>query len=943
MATNFPFQPSQLSEAVKRTLRQGLAVLMLGMVSCSLTGIHAQSVVNPTTGDGICQLGTLDLTTVTYFDDSGKTAVRADKNTLGGALVIKGTTYESGVGTHADSKFVVKVNGATKFHAVLGIDDGADNKADHGIVDYTLTTYDSDRKQTVKAQGTITRSEANAATVDIDLAGSVYLVINFDKGAQAWADHVDLGNAYFTYSGTAPELIRESGMWADASTTVSIPKAEEGLENIPLSSLEVSKTTCGWANHEPKANVSIDGNPLTIGGVTYTSGIGTHGPSKVIVKLNGSVTAFHAVLGLDDETNGRGNFDYLVYLKGEDGSSKVEARGTINSTNRSADIDVDVNGWKYLYLETTNGSDNGNASDHVDWANAYLVFQDQNSTRPCIVSEEEISSKLACATTVFSQPGVRFMHKIKATDPNAKLSVSNLPEGLTWNAKRNIVEGIAGEEGHYTYDINIELDGETTTEPVDFTISKDLQHPVPFMGWLSWNAVQNEVSETIVKQVTDLLIDKGLYDCGWNTVMMDDWWHAQTRAADGSPQPDQKRFPNGLEPVSEYVHSKGMKFGLYTDAADRTCAGAFGSYGKEDIDARTYAKWKIDVVKCDYCNAPDDVETAKNRYKALADAFKNAGYGTMLYICEWGVREPWKWGAEVGGRCWRVSQDVRDCWAGSGTGVGVIQSIRDMKNLSAYQGVNRFNDADMLCTGLHAKGKSSNDLCGGTGPGMTQDEYRTQFALWCMWSSPMALSFDPRSKYITEDDYAIMRNKELIALNQDRMGQQADLISDKGSMVVFAKDCENGDVAISVSNLTTIKKNFTFDFSQIPALDPNAEYVVRDLWEGTELAETAKGSLTTSVKTHATKVFRLSLKKTDGIASPLSSKGFSITPANGQISISMPKTAGLDKRILVSDTEGRVLKSFNTKSESEKLDMDKGTYVVNVTCHAQSASSKVML
>lgn len=933
----------QWPESMKRTLRQGFAVLMLGMATCSFTGLHAQAVVTPTTGDGICPLGSLDLTTVTYFDDNGKTAVRADQNTLGGALVIKGTTYESGVGTHADSKFVVKVNGATKFHAVLGIDDGADLKDAHGIVDYTLTTYDKDRKLTVKSQGTITRSATEATPVDIDLTGSVYLVMNFDKGAQAWADHVDLGDAYFTYSGTAPELITESSMWADPSTMVSIPKAEAGLENIPLSSLDVSKCTSGWSGHDPKANKSVDGNSLIIDGITYTSGIGTHGPSKVIIKLNGSVTAFHAVLGLDDETKGKGNFDYLVYLKGEDGSTKEEARGTINSTNKKVNVDVDVNGWKYLYLETSNGSDGNNSNDHVDWANAYLVFQDQNSTRPRIVSEEEVNSKLACATTVFSQPGVRFMHKIRATNPDAKLSVSNLPEGLTWNAKRNIVEGIAGEEGHYTYDINIDVEGDRSTEQVDFTISKDLQHPVPFMGWLSWNAVQNEISEDIVKKATDLLIEKGLYDCGWNTVMMDDWWHAKTRAADGSPRPDQTRFPNGLEPVSEYVHSKGMKFGLYTDAANATCAGAFGSYGSEDIDARTYAKWKIDVVKCDYCNAPDDVETAKKRYKTLADAFKNAGYGTMLYICEWGVREPWKWGAEVGGRCWRVSQDVRDCWYGSGTGVGVVQSIRDMKNLSAYQGVNRFNDADMLCTGLHAKGKSSNDLCGGTGPGMTQDEYRTQFALWCMWSSPMALSFDPRSTFITEDDYAIMRNKELIALNQDRMGQQADLISESSTMVAFAKDCENGDVALSVTNLSTAKKDFTFDFSQIPALDPNAEYVVRDLWEGTELAETAKGSLSTSVKKHATKVFRLSLKKTDAISSPLSAKGFSINPSKGMISISMPKTVGLDKRILVSDTEGRVLKSFNTKNETEKLNMGKGTYVVNVTCKAQSTSSKVVL
>ena len=926
-----------------------LAAVALIVASCCTMSLRAQTVA-PTTGEGICQLSTLDLTTATCFDDNGKTAVRADHNTLGGNLVIKGTTYESGVGTHADSKMVVKVNGATRFHAVLGIDDGADQKPDHGIVNYTFTTYAADKQATELAKGTIARDDAEATTIDIDLSGSVYLVINFDKGAQAWADHVDLGDAYFRYADTAPELISESQMWKDSGSgsgdadAVQIPAAAQGLENIPLSSLDLTKTVSGWSGHPAQANQSIDGNPITISGTKYASGVGTHGPSQIIVKLNGSVTDFHAVLGLDDETGTSGAFDYKVTLKSEDGTAKVMAQGTIRSTHRSANIHVDVNGWKYLYLETTNGTDGNNTSDHVDWANAYLVFQDQNSTRPCTVSEEEAGSRLACATTVFSQPGVRFMHKIRAANPDAKLSVSHLPEGLKWNEKRNIVEGIAGEEGHYTYEVNIEIDGKTTTEPVDFTISKNLQHPVPFMGWLSWNAVQSEVSESIVKQVTDLFIEKGLYDCGWNTVMMDDWWHAPTRAADGSPQPDPKRFPNGLEPVSEYVHGKGMKFGLYTDAATKTCAGAFGSYGSETIDAQTYAKWKIDVVKCDYCNAPDDVETAKKRYKALADAFQEAGYGTMLYICEWGVREPWKWGAEVGGRCWRISQDVRDCWTGSGTGVGVVQSIRDMKNLSAYQGVNRFNDADMLCTALHAKGKSSNDLCGGTGPGMTQDEYRTQFALWCMWSSPMALSFDPRSKYITDDDYAIMKNRELIALNQDRMGQQADLIAEKNGMVAFAKDLENGDVALSVTNTGGTVRNFTFDFSQIPALCADSEYVARDLWKGEQIDTLVKGRLSTRVRSHATQVYRLSLnKKATGISSPLSQKGFSIQPSKGQIAIHMPSTEGLGKRILVSDTEGRVIRSVSTNAKVEKLKLPAGTYVVNVVCQAQTVSRKVVL
>ena len=723
---------------------------------------------------------------------------------------------------------------------------------------------------------------------------------------------------------------------------VTLPQAPTGMEHIPLSSLDLSKTSCGWEGHSAQANKSIDGNPIRIDGKEFASGVGTHGPSKIIIKLNGSCTDFHAVVGIDDEINDYGNFDYKVTLEAEDGTKQVTHSGTISREGtKSAAIDVDVNGWKYLHLETTNGELN-NWSDHVDWANAYFVYQFQNSTPPCIVSETELSSKVACATTVFSQPGVRFMHKIRSTDPNAKLSVSNLPEGLKWNAKRNLVEGIAGKEGRYTYQINVTSDGQTETKDVDFTISSNLQHPVPFMGWISWNSVQSEVSEDIVKKVVDLFEEKGLYDCGWNMVMMDDWWHAPERAAGGAPQPDPKRFPNGLEPVSDYVHSHGMKFGIYTDAAETTCAGAFGSFGKEKIDAEYYAKWKVNVVKCDYCNAPDDVETAKARYKALADALKEAGYGTMLYICEWGVREPWKWGAEVGGTCWRVSLDVLDCWSGIAPGVGVIQSINAMKGLSAYQGVNRFNDADMLCTGLHARGKASNDLCG-SGAGMTMDEYRTQFALWCMWSSPMALSFDPRSQYLTDADFAIMTNRELIALNQDRMGQQADLITDKNNWVVFAKDCENGDIALSVTNMSSKIRKYTFDFSQIPALSMDSTYTVRDLWEGKEI-DPAKGSFTVPVKKHATQVFRLSPKHMlDGVKSPLSAKGFSVRPSKGGVSVEMPATASMAKRILVSDMSGCVVKILNTTSEQATLPLAEGAYVVNVSCSAQVTSSKVLV
>lgn len=929
---------------MKQLLRNVSALVALVVVSVlGIVDAKAET-ITPPTGNDVCLLSSLDLTTVTYFNDDNKNKVYADKATFGTPLIIAGNTYTTGVGTHAPSKFVVKVNGAKSFHAIFGIDAAAPTQAKHGIVDYTVTTYNSSKQATTVKSGTITVNDATGTTIDVDLTGAVYLILNFDKGEEAWGDHVDLGDAYFKYAGTAPQLINESDMWQEGSNVVTIPDAPLGQEYIRLSSLEIEKTKCGWENHTPKKDKSIDGNNITIGGKVYESGVGTHGPSQIIIKLNGSVTDFYTVLGVDDEVKEAGNFDYHVYVKAEGGATEDVAKGTINRfSNQSVDIHADnLSGWKYLYLETSNGTDGTNTCDHIDWANAYLVFQDQNSTRPCIVSAEELTTKLACATTVFSQPNVRFMQKVRSTVTGAQLSVSNLPAGLTWNAARNIVEGVVAEEGVYTYQINVTVDGETTSEDVTLTVSSSLQHPVPFMGWLSWNSVQGNISQKIIEQAVELFQNKGLYECGWNHIMMDDLWQG-TRKADGTPQPNASRFPNGLKTVADYVHKNGMKFGLYTDAADRTCAGAFGSYGYEEIDAKTYAEWGVDVVKCDYCYAPDDVETAKKRYKALADAFAAVGNNTMLYICEWGVREPWKWGAEVGGRCWRISQDVRDCWTGSGSGVGVVQSIEAMKNLSAYQGVNRFNDSDMLCTGLHATGKSSNDLCGGTGAGMTDDEYATQFALWCMWSSPMALSFDPSKNTLTDADFKLLRNKELIALNQDRMGQQGDLISEADNLVVFAKDCENGDVALSVTNMSSSEKQATFDFAAIPALDPTKTYTVRDVMENAEAGE-ATGTFTTNVRKHATRVFRLAEKKVvDGIASTVSAKDFSIVAGKNCVKISMPETAGLAKRILMSDFEGRVVSGLNTTADKAKVALAKGTYLVTVVCNAHARTMKVQI
>ncbi len=474
----------------------------------------------------------------------------------------------------------------------------------------------------------------------------------------------------------------------------------------------LEKAICGWQTN--RKDRSIGGRPIQVGGVRYASGV---------------------------------RYD--------------DAEGIA--------VEVDCKGWKYLLLETF-GAEGGTESDHVDWTNAYFEYHEQNSTPPVIVSAEEISAKLACATVLFSQPGGRYMHKIRTLSPEARVVVEDLPAGLKWNSERKLVEGVVTDEGEYTYIAKVILDGRTFEEPIKLTVSSRLQQPVPFMGWLSWNVVQGDISERVIRKVADAFHSQGLYEAGDKYLCIDDLWHADQRAADGRPLPHADKFPNGIKAAADYVHAKGLKFGIYSDAAEKTCAGRFGSYGNEEVDARTYAEWGVDLLKYDYCGAPADRESAEKRYKAMGDALRATGRDILFYMCEWGAREPWKWGVNTGATTWRCTYDTRDGWNGEHGGIGIVQSVEGMKDLWPYSGPNRFNDADMMCVCIHGTGKSSNDLVAGK-PGMTQTEYRTQFALWCMWSSPLTLSFD-LTKKISKDDLAIMTHRELIAINQDRMGNR---------------------------------------------------------------------------------------------------------------------------------------------------------------------------
>ena len=488
-----------------------------------------------------------------------------------------------------------------------------------------------------------------------------------------------------------------------------------------------------------------------------------------------------------------------------------------------------------------------------------ILAEKENATAGNTVFPSIQDTELYFSDQVYSAPGRAFMQRIKTVPADAPIVVSGLPEGLQWNADLRRVEGRVMTPGTYQYTVNLILsdqaDSALIPHNVTLTVHNRYADSRPVMGWISWNVVEGDISDKVVRETAYQMEQLGLQKAGYDHLIIDDLWHAAKRNNDGTPKEDPTKFPHGIKSTVDYVHSKGLKFGIYSDAAEKTCAGAFGSFGYEKVDAEQYAQWGIDLLKYDYCHAPEDKNEAEFRYRMMGDALRTSGRDIKLYICEWGVRKPWKWGAETGASMWRCTYDTRDCWNGKPGGIGVLQSIEQMKDLWPYGGIHRYNDADMMCVGIHGKGKSSSDLCA-TGPGMTQDEYRTQFALWCMWSSPLLLSFD-LNQPLSADDRALITNQDLIAINQDEMAQPAEFLGQEGDLYYFQKPLSNGDVAIAITNVGEKKQNFHLEFERFSLAKGIRTFKVRDCQERSDVGA-IRGGFDTGVRSHATLVFRLS-------------------------------------------------------------------------------------
>jgi alpha-galactosidase len=345
----------------------------------------------------------------------------------------------------------------------------------------------------------------------------------------------------------------------------------------------------------------------------------------------------------------------------------------------------------------------------------------------------------------------------------------------------------------------------------------------PPMGWNSWNKFGCNVSDEMIRGMADAMVKSGMKDAGYQYVVIDDCWQVE-RDKEGNIVPDAKRFPGGIKPLADYVHSLGLKFGIYSDAGSKTCAGRPGGLGHEYQDALKYAAWGVDYLKYDWCHTT--TQDAKASYANIRQALEAAGRPIVLSICEWGSHLPWLWGAEVGGNLWRTTGDISDKWQskkkwpdGSCCELGVADIVDLQVGLYSFAGPGHWNDPDMLEVG---------------NGGMTETEYRSHFSLWAILAAPLIAGNDLRD--MKPEIQQILTNKEVIAVNQDTLGREGRRVHKDGDLEVWAKQLKDGGRAVILFNRSASEQNVAVAWEDIGYPD-HLSAAVRDLWQKKELGK----------------------------------------------------------------------------------------------------------
>lgn len=504
------------------------------------------------------------------------------------------------------------------------------------------------------------------------------------------------------------------------------------------------------------------------------------------------------------------------------------------------------------------------------------------SSRPEIAHYDPFAGRprINGAARIGVRPGTELTHPLAASGARPlHYDVVGLPEGITVD-DRGVLRGVAPRvAATHRLEVTVVNDLGSTSRTIELVVGDTLALTPP-MGWNSWNVHATSVDARVLTETARAMIDTGLIDLGYRYVNIDDFWHASSRSPDGRPRADPITFPDGIEAVADRVHDLGLSLGIYSDAADRTCAGCYGSYGHERLDAETYASWGVDLLKYDYCYAPSARSEAVARYRAMADALAGVDRSIVFSVCEWGVRRPWQWARDVGGNMWRTTPDIFDTFGWTPLGVRFI--ARRNLRLADHAGPGGWNDPDMLVVGNHGEGRATGvlrlpnqfpaPLAGRriwTFKGLDDTQVHTHVSLWAMMAAPLLASHDLTRS--SEYDLALLRNPEIIAIDQDPLGAQGRPVPyrSRGSgrrgaglsghgLWQVVKPLADGGFAVSITNLSRIRRRVTIDLEELAAgpftpQEAPAGHDVMDAWRMESIG--SPPVITTTLPGHGTRVW----------------------------------------------------------------------------------------
>ena len=642
-----------------------------------------------------------------------------------------------------------------------------------------------------------------------------------------------------------------------------------------LDDLDLTAMTQG--NGVAMKNKSVDGKTLTIGGQTFERGVGTHSVSEIAIQLDGKAVSFTAQVGLDDEIiEHKTSAEFIVIGDG----ARLWTSGIVKAGDAPKLCSVSLDGVKRLELIVADGGD-GPYYDHADWADAKIISKGKQSfpTLKFIATEPYILTPPAPATpringaSVFGvRPGSPFQYQIAATgDRPMTFAAEGLPAGLEIHPETGLITGKLTKAG--TFEVVLQAKNVKGTAERKLRIEcGDRIALTPPMGWNSWNCFGHEVSAEKVKQAARAMVESGLVNYGWTYINIDDSWQhhrdPNDRTRGGRLRDDQGNIiPNAqfldMKGLTDYIHSLGLKVGIYSSPGPWTCGGCVGSYGYEKQDADMYGKWGLDYLKYDWCSyggvldrdldkdpysvsslafqGGGDSIAGRKPFKIMGDYLRQQPRDIVYNLCQYGMGDVWKWGDDVGGQCWRTTNDITDTWE-SVNGIALSQD-----RAAAWAKPGNWNDPDMLVVGIVGWGNPHQTK-------LKPDEQYLHFSLWSLFSAPLLIGCDLEKM----DDFtlSLLTNNEVIAVNQDPLGKQATCVYSIGELRIYVKELEDGSKAVGFCNFDREKADISFrDFDK---LNITGKQTVRDLWRQKDIRtlDTGRKPLPLNVPAHGVLLYK---------------------------------------------------------------------------------------